>query len=102
MRYLVRILDNELNYERSRNLTTIDRLLDLSYRITVTNSKSQRNSLLQSLNKNLKSTWLTDQKIISVADVALYDTLKKFASNNEINGNLSKWFAQCEKFVEGK
>ncbi|XP_044753884.1 probable aminoacyl tRNA synthase complex-interacting multifunctional protein 2 [Coccinella septempunctata] len=100
LRYLVRILDNELNYERSQNMIKIDELLDLSYRLSFADSKTNRTSLIQSLNKNLKSKWLTDQKEISIADVAVYDALKKFASNNEINGSLSKWFVQCEKFLE--
>ncbi|XP_045474838.1 probable aminoacyl tRNA synthase complex-interacting multifunctional protein 2 [Harmonia axyridis] len=100
LRYLVRILDNELNHEKSQNLTKINGILDLSYRLSFSNSKTQRNSLIQSLNKNLKSKWLTDQKDITIADVALYDALKKFASNNEINGALSKWFVECEKFIE--
>lgn len=94
LRYLARSIPN-FEYE-SKKAFEIDAVLDLCYSIILLKTKTDRSSLLHSLNKKLgKSQWLFGFETISVADIAAYSAIKQVASS-EANVNLTKWMQRCE------
>lgn len=96
LRYLSRIGPNEYNYELDTNPTDVDTLLDIGYLLGKARTKTERHTLLQSLNSKLgKDQWLCNNKI-TIADVAVNSIIKQVTSNNEVNVNLSKWMNRCE------
>ncbi|RZC39907.1 aminoacyl tRNA synthase complex-interacting multifunctional protein 2 [Asbolus verrucosus] len=96
LRYLSRMSSNNLNYETYPNLHEIDALLDVSYGIVKARTKTERASLLQTLNKSLgKCQWLAGRNEISVADLAAYSAIKQVTASSEVNVNLGKWLQRC-------
>ncbi|KAL3268249.1 hypothetical protein HHI36_007373 [Cryptolaemus montrouzieri] len=102
LRFLARTLDAYLGYEKNPNVAKIDYLLDLSYKLSNTNSKSSRSGILQCLSKHVLPNfkWLGGQNKITIADIAVYDSLVNFANKNEISGDLNKWFNNCEGYIK--
>ncbi|KAK9882649.1 hypothetical protein WA026_022516 [Henosepilachna vigintioctopunctata] len=99
LRYLVRILDSDLNHEKYPNPEEIDNLLDMSYALSY-NSKNNKN-YLQHLNKSSsKGLWLEGRRSITIADIAMFDFLKKNFKIDSVSGNLNKWFNQCEQYIK--
>ncbi|KAJ8928262.1 hypothetical protein NQ314_019213 [Rhamnusium bicolor] len=97
LRYLARAIKSPLNYDSDSDCIEIDSLLDICYLIVRARTKTERASLLQSLNKSLgKAQWLVGRSQASIADVAAYSAIKQASNMNEISANLGKWFHRCE------
>lgn len=96
LRYLARVNPNYLKYEAAENVIELDSVLDICHCIVRSRTKTERASLIQSLNKKLgKSEWLCGHSKITIADIAASSAVKQVAAN-EINQNMSKWLQRCE------
>lgn len=99
LRYLSRISPELLQYETSENVFEIDSVLDICYCIVRSRTKTERSSLIQSLNKKLgKSEWLCGHSKITIADIAASSAIKQSAEN-ELNQNMAKWMQRCNAIV---
>ncbi|KAJ8914561.1 hypothetical protein NQ315_010025 [Exocentrus adspersus] len=97
LRYLVRSFKSSLNYDSESDCIEMDSLLDICYLLPRAKTKTERNSLLQILNKSLgKSQWLVGRNQASVADIAAYSAIKQACNTNEMSANMGKWFHRCE------
>lgn len=96
LRHLARLLPQALKYECSENVLDIDIILDICYSLTRSKTKTERTRLIQTLSKSLgKADWFCGSTGITVADVAVYSTLKQIG-DAECNQTLTKWLQKCE------
>ncbi|KAJ8959962.1 hypothetical protein NQ318_009395 [Aromia moschata] len=97
LRYLSRAIKSPLSYESEPDGTEIDSILDICYLVVRAKTKTERTSLLQTINKSLgKSQWLLGRDQASVADIAAYSAIRQASNTSEISANLGKWFHRCE------
>lgn len=96
LRYLSRIGPSNWNYE-TKNATELDSALDICYLLSRARTKTERQSLLQTLNGKLgKSQWLCNNNKMTIADVAAHSVIKQVTNTADINVNLTKWMQRCE------
>ncbi|KAK5645508.1 hypothetical protein RI129_006808 [Pyrocoelia pectoralis] len=96
LRYFARVLPTIFTYENSDNVIDLDSVLDISYCLVRSRTKTERTSYLQSLSKKLgKSPYFGGHTEITIADIAACSAIKQVAQN-EINQSMSRWLVRCE------
>lgn len=98
IRYFSRIGPSNLNYELLTNAAEIDSVLDISYLLSRSRTKTERQQLIQSLNGSLaKNQWLCNSKEISIADVVACSVIQQITNASDINVNITKWMQRCQQ-----
>ncbi|KAK9296377.1 hypothetical protein QLX08_009594 [Tetragonisca angustula] len=95
LRYLSRLI-NSHNYESfacTEKVNTIDLILDLCYSLHFEESANKKQEILSLIADKLN--W-SAEKILDIADVAAWCTIKQFFSQ-KYPPKLKKWYEACEK-----
>lgn len=103
IRFFNRVGPSHSSYEREIHFANqADSILDICQLLSLEPSKGARQGLANTLSQKLgKSQFFINSKDISVADIAVFTTLKNIYGNNvkELPANLSTWLQKTSKIL---